>query len=62
MKKAHDDLMSSLKEEHRDEIAELDSKHSSAIDGKLMFCYLSQSTFSKMAAFLFLSSWSFGKR
>ena len=41
MKKAHDDLMASLKEEHRDEIAELDSKHSSAIDGKLMFYYLS---------------------
>ena len=36
MKKAHDDLMASLKEEHRDEIAELDSKHTSAIDGKLI--------------------------
>lgn len=36
MKKAHGDLMASLKEEHRDEIAELDSKHTSAIDGKLI--------------------------
>lgn len=36
--------MASLKEEHRDEIAELDSKHSSAVDGKLIFCQLSQST------------------
>lgn len=38
MKKAHGDLVASLKEEHRDEIAELDSKHSSAIDGKLNVC------------------------
>ena len=36
MRKAHDNLMASLKEEHRDEIAELDSKHTSAIDGKLI--------------------------
>ena len=44
MKKAHDDLMASVKEEHRDEIAELDSKNSIAIDGKLMLivCRLSQ--------------------
>lgn len=35
MKKGHDDFVASLKEEHRDEIAELDSKHSCAIDGKV---------------------------
>ena len=34
MKKVHDELMASLKDEHQDEIAELDSKHSSAVDGK----------------------------
>ena len=38
MKKAHDNLTASLKEEHRDEIAELDSKHTGAIDGKLIVC------------------------
>jgi len=38
MKKGHNDLIASLKEEHRDEIADLDSKHSSAVDGKLIFC------------------------
>ena len=34
LKKSHEELMASLKEEHRDELVELESKHSSAIDGK----------------------------
>lgn len=38
LKKSHEEVIASVKEAHGDEIVELESKHSSATDGK---CVLS---------------------
>ena len=34
LKKSHEEVIASVKEAHRDEIVELESKHSSATDGE----------------------------